>query len=376
MELQVIVLLFCIPLVALSWALPENWQRYPGILITALFLGLYAPESLLILTLTTLFSYYVLKYSTHIAAALIVVCVVIFSIFMFFKLGLGKTLWIERLLPLGISYYSFRQIHYAMEAYKRKLPAHDLKDYFTYLFFLPTLLIGPIHRFPEFMKDGRRRRWDNDLFSEGLERILYGFVKTIVLGNYLISERGGALMDMLEEKGYLWLSTYVDVVRYIANSYMQFAGFSDIAIGLALLMGYRVMENFDSPFRATDISDFWQRWHISLSTWCREYVYFPFYSVTRNYYIGIFFSMLILALWHDITWQYLAWAAVHVVGINTWHIYHRSALRVRLHRFMFAPVFWGRFITFHFVVLSFVLISGKNGEEIWRTFKILFGFHV
>ncbi len=376
MELQAIVLLFCIPLVALSWALPERLQRYPGILITALFLGIYAPESLVILTLTTLFSYYVLKYSSNIAAALIVVCVSVFSIFVFFKLGLGKTLWIERLLPLGISYYSFRQIHYAMEAYKRKLPSHDLKDYFTYLFFLPTLLVGPIHRFPEFMKDGRRRRWNPVFFSEGLERILYGLVKSIVLGNYLITERGGALMNMLEAKGYIWLSTYVDVVRYIANSYMQFAGFSDIAIGLALLLGYRIMENFDSPFLATDISDFWQRWHISLSTWCKDYVYFPFYSVTRNYYVGIFFSMLILAMWHDIAWQYLAWAAIHVIGINTWHIYHRSSLRLSIHRYIKSPVWLGRVITFHFVVLSFVFISGKNGEEILRTFKILFGLDV
>lgn len=369
MELQIYILLFCIPVVLFSWILPERWQLYPGVLAAGIFLSVFAPESLCILLLTTLATYYTLKYSSNITAAVISICIILFSIFLYFKLGYGKTVLMERLLPLGISYYSFRQIHYAIEMYKRKIPSHTLKEFLMYLFFLPSFLIGPIHRFPEFLKDIKRRRWDATLFSEGLERILYGFAKVIILGNYLMTDRGQALIAWLEFENYTWLATYTGAIVFTVNAYVQFAGFSDIAIGLSLLLGFRIMENFNAPFLATNISDFWQRWHISLSTWCRDYVYYPFYSMTRNPYIGVLFSMVLLGLWHSISWNYILWALAHVIAINVWHYYNHSSIQQKIHLYIISPKWIGRIITFHFVVFSFILVNDSDMNHVIQTYK-------
>lgn len=371
MELQIYILFFCIPVILLSWILPERWQLYPGVAVTVLFLALFAPESLCILLFTTLATFYTLKYSTHIAAAVIAVCIGIFSVFLYFKLGYGKSFLAERLLPLGISYYSFRQIHYAIEMYKRKIPSHTLKEFSMYLFFLPSFLIGPIHRFPEFLKDIKRRRWDSTMFSEGLERMLYGFAKVIVLGNYIMTDRGHALVEWLETASYIWLAAYADAVLFAVNAYVQFAGFSDIAIGLSLLLGFRIMENFNAPFMAVNISDFWQRWHISLSTWCRDYVYYPFYSLTRNPYVGVLFSMVLLGLWHSISWNYMLWALAHVIAINVWQSYQHSVWPEKIRPYIVHPKWVGRFITFHFVVFSFILVNESDMNQVIHTYKKL-----
>lgn len=376
MELQIYIIFFCVPVILLSWILPEPKQLYPSVLATGIFLFVFAPESLCILLITTFATFYTLRYSKNITAAVVSICTILFSIFLYFKLGYGKSVLVERLLPLGISYYSFRQIHYAMEVYKNKIPKHTLNEFLTYIFFLPSFLIGPIHHFPEFLKDLKRRRWDSMLFSEGLERILYGFAKIIILGNFILSDRCVALVKWLDSINYTWLATYTDVLRFTINAYFQFAGYSDIAIGLSLLLGFRIMENFNAPFLAVNISDFWQRWHISLSSWCRDYVYYPFYSITRNSYIGVFFSMLLIALWHSISWNYILWAFAHVLAINIWNIYQHSPLQQTIHRYIISAKWVGRFITFHFVAFSFVLTCYSNMDDVIKTFKKLLCIHV
>ena len=139
MSLLIIVLIVCVPLLLLSWLLPEKWQMFPIAFSTAVFLGFVSPVSLLILTATSLINFYILHIQSSKTAATLVVIIIVSSVLLLFKLQsvLNFSITENKILPLGISYYSFRQIHYAMEAYKRKLPAHSILEYYSYLFFYP-----------------------------------------------------------------------------------------------------------------------------------------------------------------------------------------------------------------------------------------------
>lgn len=369
----VILMLLCIPTLALAWSLNEKWQLLPVAIATALFLGYFSPVSLLILSFTSCTSFYLLQKLGNSAGVAIVVSLQALAVFLFFKLGVAHDNFsmIERLLPLGLSYYSFRQVHYAVEAYKQKLPRHTVWDYLSYMFFLPTILVGPINLFQDFHRDHRRRRWDSELFSEGLERILFGAFKITVLGNYLMSYKMVNIVQELQTDR-LWLSTYLDTVRFAGNAYFQFAGFSDIAIGLSMLFGFRIVENFNFPFLATNISDFWQRWHISLSNWCRDYVYYPVSFYSRMPYLGVVISMLVLGLWHEISFKFIVWGAAHALAINCWHWYNHSAFQQLVRRVFPFPKLLGILLTVHFVIFSFIITRGYTWPEIFHQFKILF----
>ena len=376
MALLNIIVGYCGLLIMLSWLLPEGWQVRAILIGTFLFLAWQAPVSLLLLGLTTLASYWIFQLPISAGLAAVLILIQNVTLLVLYKLGFAQEVLSpgDRLMPLGLSYYSFRQIHYALEKYKGKLDRHNFQDYAAYLFFLPTMLLGPIHRFQPFLRSIYRRRWDQKLFSEGLERILYGYAKIVIIGNFLITNLLTRLSMALEEQ-FLWLSTYVRVLVYTLNTYFQFAGFSDVAIGLALLMGFRVMENFNAPFRAPNLNEFWNRWHISLSSWCKDYVYTTTASITRKPILGILLTMVVIGLWHEISWRYLLWGGVHGIGIAIWHLYNRRPLPAAIvggERIMHALSVG---ITFHYVLFSFILIKEKNWEAVGDTLSILLGLY-
>ena len=369
MSLLIIVLIVCIPLLLLAWLLPEKWQMFLVAFSTAVFLGFVSPVSLVILTATSLITFYILNTHVSKTTATLVVIFQVSGILLLFKLQsvLNFSITENKILPLGISYYSFRQIHYAMEAYKRKLPAHSILEYYNYLFFLPTILIGPINLFQPFVKDLRKRRWNSVLFSQGLERILYGLVKINVIGNYLLTYKLN-LFCSENAASQVWLTTYLQLFKFTANAYVQFAGYSDVAVGLSMLFGFKIIENFNFPFLAKNIADFWKRWHISLSSWCRNYVFFPFLGITRNARISIIISMIVLGIWHEISIRYLLWGILHALAINVWHRYESTTWHKKLNKY---PVFQnvtGVIVTLNFVMLSFALISENSLSQ---SFNIL-----
>ncbi|CAM1365000.1 MBOAT family O-acyltransferase [Tenacibaculum xiamenense] len=373
MEILFVILLISIPLIVLAWTLPEKWQLFPICLATFFFLGYYSPISLFILIFTSIFNYYIINQFLPVSKASVVVIVQMVIIFLFFKLNLKNYFDPSNdiLIPLGLSYYSFRQIQYAIESYKRQLPKHNLFEFLQYMFFLPTILVGPINRFQPFLKYINRRRWDESLFSNGLELILYGLVKVTFLGNYLISTKlnNYVLINLNKED---WGFNYLNTIKFYLNAYFQFAGYSDIAIGLALLFGFKIIENFNYPFLAQNISDFWDRWHISLSSWCKDYIFLPFLSITRSLKLSIIITMTIIGLWHEISFRYILWAFLHALGINIWYKYQKSKINLKLTSYPLIKKLLGIFITFHFVAFSFVLISEKSFSQSIEILKILF----
>jgi alginate O-acetyltransferase complex protein AlgI len=343
---------------ACAWVLPRKLQPLGIALCTAVFLAYFSLPSLLILTATSLSVFFLLKKDRVRGAVVICVVGVISAIFIWFKLK-GAAAGAGLVMPLGLSYYSFRQIHYIFEAYKRKLDGHTLSDYLCWLFFLPTLHVGPIHRFPEFLQDLRRRRWDADNLSVGLERILYGYAKIMIVSNYLIAKQFGLLIIQCGP-AHPYLYAYLRAVSRWTNLYFQFSGYSDIAIGFSLAMGFRVMENFNWPFLAENIVEYWRRWHISLSSWCRDYVYLPAASFSRKPGLAVLAAMLVLGLWHEFSGRYVLWGLYNGVAIVLWHKF--QAIK------KMAPA-WNRrwwklslraaaiLLTFNFVITSFIVTN-------------------
>jgi alginate O-acetyltransferase complex protein AlgI len=321
-----------IGVVLAHWLLPERWRGWWIVGASAMFLGWLNPASLTVLTAMTCGVYYIAGDKDRISGrALAALIALVAGTLAAFKLNQTLTattaidldpLVEDYIIPLGLSYYAFRAIHYAIEKYKGAIPAHDFGTFAQYMFFLPTFLAGPIHRFPAFQKDLQRKRWDAYMFAEGLERMLIGYVKVAFIANLVVNNLIGiVVMDM--EGGNPALAAYIDMVKNALNLYFQFAGYSDVAIGFGLMLGFRVMENFNFPFLARNISDFWQRWHISLTSWCREYVYMGVTAVTRQAWLGAISAMLVMGLWHEFSLRFILWGIFHGVGIMIWQQFQK-----------------------------------------------------
>lgn len=344
---------------ALSWLSPERWRLVVWLVSSYALLGWLSPRSALAFLVLTLAVYAAAvagrrqlpwAFSGGIAALVL-------------------TLLVYRLVPLrdagapldvflvGFAFALPRAVHYLVETYKGSLPAHHLGHFAAYIAFMPTLSIGPIHRFEPFMRECRRLRWDPGLLSMGTERLLIGLIKIVFLGNYVVSMLAASWVAGLAPGAG---RSYAEMWVHTLNLYFQFAGWSEVAVAVALLWGIRIEENFSSPLLATNLSVFWRRWHMSLSSWCRDYVYVPVLTVTRWPLAAIAASMVVMALWHEASWNYVAWGLFNACGIAAWHGFQR--LKPYLPAL---PAFWRPVapvvswaLTIHFIFFGFALSSG------------------
>jgi alginate O-acetyltransferase complex protein AlgI len=360
--------------VLITWSFKRKYQMQIVSIACLIFVGYLDWVSFIVLVSSSLGTYFLLHKSEAFSKVVLIATSGLIGIFIYFKLkatiddGMFSVA-----LPLGLSFYYFRLLHYVIEVYKGHLKETTLRDFLSFMFYLPVILIGPIIRFADWQKEVKRRRWDPQLFSGGLERILYGLVKSVVLGNYIFSSRLPYYISKIQIDQ-PWLANYLDSLCYTGNSYMQFAGYSDIAIGISMLLGIRVMENFNYPFLAKNINDFWKRWHISLSQWCRDYIFMPIASYSRLAWLAILSSMLILGLWHEFSSRYILWALFHGLGIVIWHFFDKYVtidLKGGWRRIYDAVCV---FITFNFVIVSFVWVKETSFADSIEVFKILLGF--
>jgi alginate O-acetyltransferase complex protein AlgI len=361
-QLLVLLLEWSALAVALAWLLPSRAQIPAiagcggGLLVSV------SPLSLGVLAIGTLLSFLAHRRaaaSRAMTIAAIAIVVGVFVLFLVLGAPKGEGIGTSVVLPAGLAFYSLRLIHYLLESYKRNLRAHTLGEYLCYQFLPSTLPVGPIHRFDEFLRDLRRRRRDWAQFSGGLERVLYGLAKLVVLGDWLIGEKlVAAMATAMATPGFE--GTYANALLFWAKLYVLFSGYSDVAIGFGALMGFRLRENFNWPLRARNIGDFWQRWHISLSSWCRDYVYAPALSITRSHALAVLASMVVLGLWHAISLRYLLWGGYHGLGIAAYRWFDDRAGGFLAR--MAAPLrrLWHGFaivLTLHFVLFSFAITS-------------------
>ncbi len=301
---------------------------------------------------------------------------VIAAILVAFKLvsaPLGGSDVTDLVIPLGLSYYALRAIHVILESYKGRLATLAPVDLLSYLIFVPTLVTGPIHRFPQFERDKRRHRWDEAMFVEGIDRLLHGFFKIIIVYNILVLYITAAVMDQIgAEQEQLRL--YATMVSVGIGLYVQFSGYSDIAIGFARLLGIRVMENFDYPYFKPNISAFWRSWHISLTSWSREYVYGSVVAITRSPALGAIAALVFVGIWHEASLRYLIWGAYHGLGIVAWQYFQTIKPKaLSPDNALASAVLHGAsvMLTLHFVWLGFLLVRQPGPAEMWGTFVTL-----
>ena len=220
------------------------------------------------------------------------------------------------LLPVGISFFTFQALSYVIDVRRRIIVPVPLLDFAVYLSFFPHLVAGPIVRAREFLPQLRRRRDPRNVDAAlAFWLIAAGLFKKVVVASYL-AEHADALFAAPQRHG--GLEALVGIYAYALQIYADFSGYTDMAIGIALLLGFRFPANFDAPYSATSLQDFWRRWHMTLSRWLRDYLYVPLGGSRGSRlrtYRNLFLTMLLGGLWHGAGWTFVAWGALHGGGL-------------------------------------------------------------
>lgn len=216
-------------------------------------------------------------------------------------------------LPVGISFFTFQAMSYVIDIGRRQIEPMELLDFAVYLSFFPQLVAGPIVRASEMAPQLATRPDPRYVASaEAFRLIFLGLFKKVVVSSYLASE----IVDgvFADPAGHSGIEVLFGIYAYAIQIYADFSGYTDIAIGVALLLGFRFPQNFDAPYRALSIQDFWRRWHITLSNWLRDYLYIPLGGSrggTVLTYRNLMVTMLLGGLWHGSTWNFVVWGAIH-----------------------------------------------------------------
>lgn len=250
----------------------------------------------------------------------------VFKYFNFFAGSFAQILGMQYnslkiILPIGISVYIFQSISYIADIYTKKIKAQGLLETLLYLGFFPQIVSGPIVKAHDFFPQLEIAHYiTSDRISRGIQRFALGMLKKIV-----IADRLGVCVDSVYSapSAYSGLSLLIAVLSYALQIYYDFSGYSDMAIGVAYILGFDLGENFNLPYLAKNPSDFWRRWHISLSSWFRDYVYIPL-GGNRNgklrTHLNLFITMLLSGLWHGASWAFLLWGVLHAVAstVHKW----------------------------------------------------------
>jgi D-alanyl-lipoteichoic acid acyltransferase DltB (MBOAT superfamily) len=296
----------------------------------------------------------------------------------------------EILVPLGISFFTFQLLSYSIELYRKKIePISDLSDFGFYITFFPQLISGPIVKPQNFIPQVRKPyELSKEEFGLALFLILSGLIKKIVFADYLSVNFVSRVFD--NPNMFTGFESLIAVYGYTLQIYFDFSGYTDLAIGIALLLGYRLPPNFDSPYRARNISDFWKRWHMSLTTWFRDYLFLPFaYYLSDKmvkpryfkiktelliYIGGIFITFLLCGLWHGAAINFIIWGGLHGLALAFHKLFYPKGRAKRKN----SPyrTFVSQFVTFHFIVFTWIIfrITSTEGFIILMK-KLFFQFH-
>jgi D-alanyl-lipoteichoic acid acyltransferase DltB (MBOAT superfamily) len=280
------------------------------------------------------------------------------------------------LLPLGLSFHIFQSLSYVIDVYNKKVLAEKkFFNYALYVLFFPQLVAGPIERAAHLLPQIEKKHFfDKVLFINGLERILFGFFKKLVIADQIAS----VINPIFAAPPANPLLLLIISALFLYQLYCDFSGYTDIALGSAMLLGFSLRENFNRPFAARSVTEFWQRWHMSLSSWLKDYLYYPLIlslgSINKiKIYISTFVTFVLIGLWHGANWTYIAFGALHGVYLIV------EASTKELRRFMVKITRIEAFPRIHYifqVVLVFFLVMVSliffRSESVTKAFWIIF----
>ncbi len=283
--------------------------------------------------------------------------------------GMGlHTSHLNIILPVGISFFTFQTMSYSIDVYRRRLPAtRNFRDFALFVSFFPQLVAGPIVRGSEFLP---QMAWIHPLQKSnirlGLEIFLRGFVKKVLFADTL-----AVFVDPVFAQPGMFapVTCWLAVIAYAGQIYYDFSGYSEMAIGVGKMLGFELPENFRHPYISLNITEFWRRWHITLSTWLRDYLYISLGGNRKGRgrtYVNLMLTMLLGGLWHGAAWTFVVWGGLHGVALAL----HKVVLEVRGHRaeardgpLPMKLLAW--FTTFVFVLVTWVFFRAQNFSIAW-----------
>lgn len=329
-------LLYFLPIFILVYSvLPKIFRNWFVLTASILFYSWGAPTFVFLLLGSTILDYFIVR-ALHDAEEkntkrkyLITSLVMNLGLLAYFKyanffienvnaaligVGMEQIAWTEVALPIGISFYTFQTLTYSIDVYRGvHAPLKQLHNYLLYIMSFPQMIAGPIVRFNEIADQitDRRHHIDDRIF--GFYRFCIGLGKKVLIANVL-----GDFAEQIMSSDVNSLSTeaaWLGILAYTFQIYFDFAGYSDMAIGLGLTMGFRFPENFNNPYTAQSITEFWRRWHITLGAWMKNYLYIPLggnkVSSKQRLYLNLWLVFLISGLWHGASWNFVIWGAYH-----------------------------------------------------------------
>lgn len=284
---------------------------------------------------------------------------------------LGHFRPLHLLLPIGISFYTFENLSYTIDVYRREIkPVDNFMDYLFFLSFFPKLMMGPIVRAADFIPQiSKPYELDAEDIGKGMYLIIAGLFKKVVISDFIYQNFVQYIFD--DPSKHTGLECLIGVYGYAMVIYCDFSGYSDMALGIARWTGFKIPPNFDSPYQSSSITEFWRRWHISLSSWLRDYLYIPLGGNRKGkvrQYINLAVTMLIGGFWHGASWNFIFWGALHGTALAL------DKVRIdTLKKRGGAAAGWkgtvlkvgGVFLTFHFVCFCWIFFKAATFHDAW-----------
>ena len=363
----------------LFYLTPKKFKKCSLLLISLIFLAISSWKSLIVILASTLLSYviglmiekYHKKSILVLGITLNVLLLVFFKYINFIFANINEIFStqiksLKLMLPLGISFFTFQIISYLVDVYKKKINAEkNIIKYLLYICFFPRVLQGPIVRYEEFKKNIDEYKTPNlEETVNGLKRICFGLGKVVILSNTM-----GNIWNEIYSANVSALTAWLGIICYSLYLYLNFSGYIDISLGIGRIFGIQLPENFNYPYVSSSISEFWRRWHISLSSWFKDYVYIPLGGnrVGKAKHIrNIVVVWLLTGIWHGASWNFVIWGAMFG-GIL---LIEKFFLGKYLEK---APNFIKRLYVLFIVMVSFIIFNANNMGEAITNIAGLFG---
>ena len=393
-------LIFFPAVTGLYFIFPHKYRWALLLVASCVFYMAFVPYYILILLVTILIDYFAaLKIETtvgpkrklYLTISIVSTCfvLIIFKYFNFFSVNFQAIAsflhWnytcklLNLVLPIGLSFHTFQSLSYVIEVYRSRQKAEkNFGIYALYVMFFPQLVAGPIERPQNLLHQFyEEHQFDFLRISTGLKRMVWGFFKKMIIADNL-AQYISRVFD--NPHGFSSLTLFVAALFFTVQIYCDFSGYSDIAIGSAQVLGFRLMENFKHPYLALSIPEFWSRWHISLSTWFKDYVYIPLggnrVSVPR-WCLNIMCTFLLSGLWHGASWTFIVWGALHgsyYVGYKLITHMCNKMRPIAQPCVVRVVVFFQWLVTFMLVLLTWIFFRANTLGDAWFTaYNAFFG---
>lgn len=364
----------------LYFVVPKKYKNIVLLIFSIIFYFYGEPKYILLMLVEVLFSYFMTlslekNKSKSLLGVIISFHIFLLCVFKYFNFIItninsifdGNISLLNIVLPIGISFYTFQIISYEVDVYRGKVKASkSLIDYMTYVFLFPQLIAGPIVRYETVSKELKSRKVTLEDFSYGVNRFIIGLFKKVVIANNI-----GELCNILNSSSEVSVLLYwILGISYMLQIYFDFSGYSDIAIGIGRMIGFKFPENFNYPYVADSVTDFWRRWHMTLSSWFRDYVYIPLGGnrvSTLKHIRNILVVWMLTGFWHGASWNFIIWG-IYFGVILIIEKYFLNKILEKLPRVI------RNIYTMFIVMISFIIFSSDDMSSALTVIKGLFSF--